>query len=60
VPLIHGIVTMARDQNKHLIVMQDGAPSHRDLLTIKELHNRGIFPIDWPPYSPNLNPIEQL
>ncbi|KAJ5678485.1 transposable element tc3 transposase, partial [Penicillium maclennaniae] len=35
VPLIHGIVTMARDNNKHLIVMQDGAPSHRDLLTIE-------------------------
>jgi hypothetical protein len=40
---------MARDHNKHLIVMQDGAPSHRDLLTIEELHDRGIFPIDWPP-----------
>jgi ketohexokinase/beta-glucosidase len=40
--------------------MQDGAPSHRNLLTIEELHKRGIFPIDWPPYSPDLNPIEQL
>lgn len=57
-PLIHSIVTMARNNNKHLIVMQDGAPSHRDFLTIEELYDRGIFPIDWPPYSPDLNPIE--
>ena len=59
-PLIYGIVTMARDNNKHLIVMQGGAPSHRDLLTIEELHDCGIFPIDWPPYSPDLNLIKQL
>lgn len=59
-PLIYGIVTMARDNNKYLIIMQDSAPSHRDLLIIKELHDRGIFPIDWPPYSPDLNLIEQL
>jgi len=60
VPLIHGMVTMSRDLGTHLIVMQDGAPSHRNLLTIEELHERGIFPINWPPYSPDLNPIEQL
>lgn len=46
VPLIHGMVTLCRDSGTHLIVMQDGAPSHRNLLTIEELHKRGIFPID--------------
>lgn len=60
VPLVDGMVTMARNHRHHLIVMQDGAPAHRNLLTIEELHQRGIFPIDWPPYSPDLNPIEQL
>ena len=60
VPLIDGMVTMSRDHGSYLIVMQDSAPSHRSLLTIEELHERGIFPIDWPPYSPDLNLIEQL
>jgi transposase len=42
------------------MLMQDGAPSHRNILTIEELENRGIYVIDWPPYSPDLNPIEQV
>lgn len=29
-------------------------------MTISELHSRGIFPIDWPPFSPDLNPIETV
>lgn len=60
VPLIDGMVTMARNNHHYLTVMQDGAPSHRNLLTLDELHERGIYPIDWPPYSPDLNPIEQI
>jgi len=39
--------------------MQDGVPSYRNVLTIEELHEHGASPIDWPPYSPDLNPIEQ-
>jgi hypothetical protein len=35
---------MCRDSGKHLIVMQDGVPSHRNLLTIEELHKSGISP----------------
>jgi hypothetical protein len=35
-------------------------PSHRNLLTIEEVHERTICPIDWPPYSQDLNPIQQL
>lgn len=60
VPLIDGMVTLARRSDQHIIVIQDGAPSHRNLLTIEELHERDIYPIDRPPYSPDLNPIEQL
>ncbi|OKO95224.1 Transposable element Tc1 transposase [Penicillium subrubescens] len=40
--------------------MQDGALSHRNLLTIEDLHERRIYPIDWPPYSPDLNLIEKV
>ena len=60
-PLIDGMVSLARNHlDQHLIVMQDGALSHRNLLTIEELYNRGIYPIDWPPYSPDLNLIEKV
>jgi transposase len=40
--------------------MQDGAPGHSAAYTINELQQRGIDPIFWPAYSPDLNPIEQL
>ena len=40
--------------------MQDNAPAHRARSTIEELTRRGCCPIDWPPYSPDLNPIEHV
>ena len=40
--------------------MQDGAPGHRAGATIAEFAERGIYPIEWPPYSPDLNPIERV
>jgi transposase len=38
--------------------MQDGAPGHAAAETMQELHERGIYPIFWPAYSPDLNPID--
>ena len=38
--------------------MQDSAPAHLATDIIKELEERGISIIYWPPYSPDLNPIE--
>ena len=38
--------------------MQDRAPGHAAQSTIQELAERGIQTIYWPPYSPDLNPIE--
>ncbi|KAJ9292418.1 hypothetical protein DTO271G3_8799 [Paecilomyces variotii] len=46
--------------NPHLILMQDGAPGHASTLTRAELASRGIQTICWPPYSPDLNPIETV
>ena len=40
--------------------MQDNAPSHSAAGTIEEFQERFITPIDWPPYSPDLNPIEHV
>ena len=38
--------------------MQDGAPAHSSAYTTAELTARGVRVIYWPPYSPDLNPIE--
>ena len=60
-PLIDGIARLTRERGDlELLIMQDGAPSHRNILTIEELQNRGSNVIEWPPYSPGLNPIEQV
>ena len=40
--------------------MQDGAPCHRDSSISTFLARHEIEKIDWPPYSPDLNPIENL
>ena len=40
--------------------MQDNAPCHSARSTIRELQDRGIQTISWPPFSPDLNPIESV
>ena len=40
--------------------MQDGAPSHTARRTREEMSRLGIHPIDWPSFSPDLNPIESV
>lgn len=39
---------------------QDNARFHTTPDTLEFLHNKGITVIDWPPWSPDLNPIENL
>jgi len=39
---------------------QDNAPQHKSVLVRNWLFNNGIQCIDFPPYSPDLNPIENL
>ncbi|KAI1001603.1 hypothetical protein K3495_g6599 [Podosphaera aphanis] len=43
-----------------LVVMQDNAPSHSAARTKRELSERNIVPLEWPPFSPDLNPIEHV
>ena len=43
-----------------LVLMQDGARGHTARATMAEFEERGIHPIAWPPYSPDLNPIESV
>jgi hypothetical protein len=40
--------------------MQDGAPGHTTGNTVQELAERGIFPIFWSVYSPDLDPIKLI
>jgi hypothetical protein len=56
VPIIHSWLRL----NPTLVLMQDGAPGHRGADTIQELHERDIYPIFWPAFSPDLNPIETV
>jgi transposase len=56
VPLIEGWIRL----NPGLRFMQDNAPAHASESTIQEFQERGIQPITWPAYSPDLNPIETV
>ena len=56
VPLIHGMVPM----KPQLSVMQDNAPAHTSAVTMNELRERSIITNNWPPFSPDLNPIEHV
>jgi transposase len=40
--------------------LQDNAPQHKSALVRTWLFNHGIQCVDFPPYSPDLNPIENL
>jgi transposase len=39
---------------------QDNAPQHTSRLAHRWFHNHGVNLLDFPPYSPDLNPIENL
>jgi hypothetical protein len=44
----------------HWWLLQDNAPQHKAHLTQRWLFNNGVACIDFPPHSPDLNPIENL
>jgi transposase len=58
VPVIDGWIRLNAINRQDLILMQDGAPGHAADATQEDLDQRGVTRITWPPYSPDLNPIE--
>ena len=42
------------------ILQHDNAPCHKAIFVRNFLNTNGIHTIDWPPYSPDLAPIENL
>ena len=48
------------DHPHDLTLMEDGAPIHRSKFTQQWRMAYGIKKLDWPPNSPDLNPIENL
>lgn len=40
--------------------LQDNAPMHKARIVTEWFHNKGVSVLDFPPYSPDLNPIENL
>jgi transposase len=43
-----------------LTFMQDNAPIHTSNVIKQWFEDHGITPLPWPPYSPDLNPIEHV
>lgn len=51
----------AREQyGVNLVFMQDNAPCHKSRLVTRFLAEQRVRTLDWPPQSPDLNPIENL
>lgn len=51
---------MAKEANLSILLMQDGAPSHANKGTMEALWAERLEPVLWPPFLPDLNPVESV
>ncbi|KAI5176534.1 hypothetical protein NEFER02_2249 [Nematocida sp. LUAm2] len=55
------LIPFMRSQHEHeLIFQQDNARPHVSTATLNWIEEHGIETLDWPAFSPDLNPIENL
>ena len=59
-PIIYRYIKMLKRARIRLVLMQDRAPRYAAADIKKDLQERGIIVIFWPPFSPNLNPIKRV
>ena len=45
---------------QHFIFMQDNVPCHKAMVVMNFLEAENVTVMDWPPQSPDLNPIENV
>jgi hypothetical protein len=57
--LLSSIQSYGQDR-RQIIFQQDRDPKHEAKKTLKWLNTAGIEVLDWPPQSPDLNPIEHV
>lgn len=60
IPVIDGWIRLCASRGERLFFMQDNSRAHWAAATRAELEARSIRVIDWPAYSPDLNPIEYV
>lgn len=58
--LIRNVLPWFREKDSNFILMQDNAPCHRSKATKKFFMEANIKLLDWPAYSPDMNPIENI
>ena len=51
---------LKRIGKNEVLVLMDNHPVHKSLNSLKFYKEKGIKVIDFPPYSPDLNPIENI
>jgi transposase len=56
VPSIH----LLQQPGQHPVFMHDNAPPHKAKSTMDWLATNNIIALPWPPYSPDINPIENV
>jgi transposase len=59
-PLKDFVAEMKVERGPNILVLEDGAPSHRSKVAAKARSELGLEQIKHPPDSPDLNPIEPL